>query len=172
MRKPKAATDREFEEFVAASWPRLLHTAKLLTHHDHAAEDLLQTVLMRVYASWPKLRLDEPHAYTRRALVNAYVDGWRRRTPPTPDLGEVALAQRDGSEVVHDRDQVLRLLTTLSPRERAIVVMRYYLDVSEVDVARDLSVSVGTVKSTASRALAKLRVSSVGHPHFEPEETR
>ncbi len=127
---------------------------------------------MRVYASWPKLRLDEPEAYTRRALVNAYVDGWRRRKPPTIGLGDAATAQRDARQVVHDRDEVLRLLATLSPRERAIVVMRYYFDASEADVARDLSLSVGTVKSTASRALAKLRVSAVGRHHLEPEETR
>lgn len=173
MRKRTAETDLEFEAFVAASWSRLLHAAKLLTRHEQEAEDLLQTVLMRVYASWPKLRLDEPHAYTRRALINAYVDGWRRRKPPTTDLGAVAPVQRDGGQVVDDRDEVLRLLAILSPRERAIVVMRYYLDAAEVDVARDLSLSVGTVKSTASRALAKLRITADGHhPHFEPEETR
>jgi len=172
VRQGKAETDREFEVFVAASWPRLLHTATLLTRHEPEAEDLVQTVLMRVYASWPKLRLDDPQAYTRRALVNAYVDGWRRRRPLTTELGEMPCPQPDPDQIVDDRDEVLRLLVTLSPRERAIVVMRYYLDASEADVAHALSLSAGTVKSTASRALAKLRVRAAGDPTLEPEEIR
>ena len=153
--------DREFDAFVRSTWRPLRQAAYALTGDTHDAEDLLQTVLAGAYARWPRLsRDDDPVAYVRRALVNRYIDTWRRRrvlrfdvveSPPegvTPDdLGRL-----------DDRADLVTLLAALSPRERTMVVMRHYLDLSEQDVADALGCSVGTVKSTCSRALRRLRV--------------
>lgn len=149
--------DQSYAEFVTGSWARLNHAAFLLTHDRHEAEDLVQSVLVKTYASWPRVRRLDAYAYTYRSVVNAFIDRYRRRSAlrelpaPAGPAGEQVAA-------VEDRDELLRLLAGLSPRERSIVVLRYYLDRPEAEVADMLGVSTGTVKSTASRALAKLRV--------------
>jgi RNA polymerase sigma-70 factor (sigma-E family) len=147
--------DREFEEFVAGAWPRLRRAAYLLCHDTHEADDLVQSALATCYVRWPKVRRDDAFAYVRRALVNAYIDTTRRRRPvpvaTDPDRGV------DPDHSVEDRSELTDLLAPLSPRERSIIVWRYYLDAPEAEVAERLGVSRGTVKSTASRALARLR---------------
>jgi RNA polymerase sigma-70 factor (sigma-E family) len=152
----------DFEEFVVAAWPRLRHAAWLLTGHDHDAEDLASTALARTYAVWRRVRVGDPYAYARRCLVNAQIDRVRRSrgrevvSETVPERPTVPPTDRSG-----DRAELAALLAQLSARERRIVVLRYYFDRSEAEVAAELGVSVGTVKSTASRALAKLRAADV-----------
>ena len=154
----------DFADFARATWPRLRHAAWLLTGHEQDAEDLASLALARTYARWRRVRRDDPYAYARRIVVNAQIDRVRRSrsrrevltdAPPetavTPDLDRSA-----------QRRDLAALLATLTGRERQVVVLRYYLDVAEAQVALELGVSVGTVKSTASRALAKLRAAAPG----------
>jgi RNA polymerase sigma-70 factor (sigma-E family) len=147
--------DREFEEFVASAWPRLRRAAYLLSHDTHEAEDLVQVALARSYVHWSRVRREGAYPYVHRALVNAYIDTTRRRRPVPVETSTDAPAPTDRS--VDDRSELTELLAPLSPRERTIVVWRYYLDASEADVARQLGISTGTVRSTASRALGRLR---------------
>ncbi len=150
--------DEQFSRFVTANSASLLHTARLLTGDYHRGEDLCQSVLARLYLRWKKI--DQPLAYARTALVRAHIDTTRRRWTTeqvTDELPEQPDHTGIGS-VSDDRDELRRLLTTLSPRERAVVVLRYYCDLSEQDTAATLGMAVGTVKSTCSRALARLRV--------------
>jgi RNA polymerase sigma-70 factor (sigma-E family) len=149
--------DAAFRAFVEANGATLLHAARLLTGDHHRGEDLVQTVLTRVYLKWG--RVDAPLAYARKALVTAHIDAGRRRwwgERPTEALPE--LTDADPAAISDDRDELRRLLAELSARERAVVVLRYYCDLSEQDTARTLGVPVGTVKSTCSRALAHLRI--------------
>lgn len=149
----------DFDEFAVLAWPRLRHAAWLLTGHDQDAEDLASGALAKTYAAWRRVRDDQPYAYARRCVLNAQIDRIRRRrgrtevlTEVLPDLGVIQ------ADRVVDRDQLAALLGILSARERQIVVLRYYFDSSEAEVAAELGISVGTVKSTASRALARMRV--------------
>jgi RNA polymerase sigma-70 factor (sigma-E family) len=147
--------DREFEEFVVAAWPRLRRAAYLLSHDSHEADDLVQTALTSSYARWAQVRRDDAYAYVRRALVNAFIDSTRRRRPiPVERDPEHAVAPDHG---VDDRSELTELLAPLSARERTILVWRYYFDAPEAEVAERLGITTGTVKSTASRALARLR---------------
>ncbi len=152
--------DEEFTAFVHASWPRLRQAAFALTGDSDRAEDLLQTVLVRTCTRWSRVRRQDPVAYVRRALLNAWIDEYRRRRV----LVEEASAELDPGAVPDQTDRVAlradlaQRLAALSDRERAMVVMRHYLDLSEADVAEALGCSVGTVKSTCSRALARLRI--------------
>jgi RNA polymerase sigma-70 factor (sigma-E family) len=154
----------DFADFARATWPRLRHAAWLLTGHAQDAEDLASLALSRTYAKWRRIRRDDPYAYARRTLVNAQIDRVRRhrgRELLTDAPPETAVAP-DLERSAQRRD-LAALLALLSERERRVVVLRYYLDVSEAQVASELGVSVGTVKSTASRALAKLRVAAPDH---------
>ena len=154
------AYDEEFDRFVATAWPRLRQAAFALTGHAADAEDLLQSVLARAYSAWPRVRRDDPVAYVRRALVNAYIDTWRRRrriqVDPVDEVPDGVTA--DLSTDADDRLDLKARLAALSPRERSMVVMRYYLDLPEHEVAKLLDCSTGTVKSTCSRAMGKLRL--------------
>ncbi len=159
----RGGEDAEFEQFVRASWRSLRQAAYVLTGSTEDAEDLLQAVLARTFARWSRVRRDDPVAYVRRALVNAYVDQWRRRrvlteqpTDTPPD--RVSTDATAGHDRLADREHLAFLLAALSPRERAMVVLRYYFDRSEAEVADALGCSVGTVKSTCSRALVRLRI--------------
>jgi RNA polymerase sigma-70 factor (sigma-E family) len=149
----------DFEDFARAAWPRLRQAAWLLTGHDHDAEDLASSALAKTYAVWRRVRSGDPYAYARRCLVNAQIDRHRRgrgRELITDQVPEQQVSQwLEGSA---DREELGQLLSRLTDRERRIVVLRYYFDRSEAEVAAELAVAVGTVKSTASRALAKMRV--------------
>jgi RNA polymerase sigma-70 factor (sigma-E family) len=149
--------DAAFRAFVETNGAVLLHAARLLTGDHHRGEDLVQTALTRVYLKWD--RIDAPLAYARKALVTAHIDSTRRRwwgEKPTETLPETATG--DAADAADERDELRRLLAGLSPKERAVIVLRYYCDLSEQDAAATLGVPVGTVKSTCSRALARLRV--------------
>jgi RNA polymerase sigma-70 factor (sigma-E family) len=153
-----ARGDSEFVEFVQASSPRLHRAAYLLSGDRHQAEDDVQTALVRVYTAWPRVRRQDPFAYTRKVLANLVIDRWRRpfREDATEGVPELPVP-RDLVEGVVVQDWLMRALAQLTARERAIVVLRHFWDLSEADVAAELKVSLGTVKSTASRALVKMR---------------
>lgn len=148
----------DFADFVAARSPALLRTAYLLTGDWGQAEDLLQTALTASWRRWGRLT-GEPEAYVRRAMLNTYLS-WRRRRwtgeRPTERLPETA--QDDGTSVVDERDLVWAALQRLPRRQRAIVVLRYFEDLTEAETAHQLGIAVGTVKSQASKALSTLRV--------------
>jgi len=154
-----ARGDEEFAEFAQASYGGLRHVGYLLTGDRHAAEDAAQTALVRTYAAWSRVRRDDAFTYARRVLVNYLTDRWRRRLReyPTDDLPEQPTGPDPADEVAL-RNWLTGALATLTVRERAVIVMRYLFDLPEAAVAGDLGITVGTVKSTSSRALAKLRV--------------
>ncbi len=151
-----------FENFVDGSSARLFTMAMLLTGRQRAeAEDLLQGVLERAYRRWSRIcRAGDPEPYVRRMLANASVDRWRRlrRRPEVPltAAGQVVTSADLTSEIA-DRDLLLRALAELPAGQRAVLVLRYFSDLSEVQTAATLGCSVGSVKSQASRALARLR---------------
>jgi len=151
-----------FEDFVLARSGSLLRTALLLTGQDRAeAEDLLQLALERAYRHWPRIcRSGEPERYVRGILANASADRWRRlarrRERPLPATG-AGPALPDHTAAIADRDYLLRALAALPPRQRAVLVLRYFDDLSEAETAQMLGCSLGTVKSQAARGLARLR---------------
>ncbi|GAA1984118.1 SigE family RNA polymerase sigma factor [Amycolatopsis minnesotensis] len=152
--------DDRFAEFVHSASPRLLHAAYLLTGDRHRAEDAVQTALTRTYAAWARVRHSDAYAYTRKVLANHVIDQWRRplkeyATEEPPELP----ANGDVSREVTRNVWLMEMLAGLTGRERAVVVLRHYFDLPEAEVARELKVTVGTVKRTNHRALAKLRVS-------------
>ena len=160
----------EFREFMLGCQSRMVRVANLLARDRHRAEDLVQHAFAKAYAAWPRIRDGSPEAYVRRCLVNAYTDWWRRRTwweRPTEELAELSETAVAASQQVPDhaadlaeRDAVARLLTELTAKERAVIVLRFYCSLSEAEIARELRVRPGTVKSTAARALARLRAAA------------
>jgi RNA polymerase sigma-70 factor (sigma-E family) len=155
-------TALQFTSYVRAKGPVLLRTARSLTANPCDAEDLLQTALAKTYLAWD--RIDDHGAldgYVRRTLVNTRTSLWRRRRVDeyaTDELPEPRVHGRpDPAEQQAQRDAMLRAISRLPARQRAMVVLRYYEDMSEVQTAEALGVSVGTVKSAVSRALGKLR---------------
>jgi RNA polymerase sigma-70 factor (sigma-E family) len=151
-----------FEDFVYARSGSLLRTAFLLTGENTAeAEDLLQVALERAYRHWPTVcKSGEPELYVRKILANASVDRWRRlaRRPERPlsAAGPGPLVP-DRTAQVLDRDYLLRALARLPAQQRAVLVLRYFDDLSEAQTAQMLGCSLGTVKSQTARALARLR---------------
>ncbi|MET7878008.1 SigE family RNA polymerase sigma factor [Micromonospora profundi] len=151
--------EEEFRDFVAARSAALLRTAYLLTGDWATAEDLLQTALTKTYLAWKRLGgIEAVEPYARRVMVNTSTSWWRRRwhgERPTEVLPERAGV--DEIEQQLDRDLLWRHLKELPNRQRAVLVLRYYEDMSEAQTAAMLDISPGTVKSQASRALATLR---------------
>lgn len=153
MRSPEG-----FEEFVAAASPRLLRLAFLLTRDTGHAEDLLQTALARAWRAWHRVEGD-PEPYVRRIIVTSHATWWRRRWRGEEPTGE--LPERPGEppqDAVDEREWLWQALGRLPRRQRTVLVLRFYEDLTEAQVATLLGVSVGTVKSQASKALAKLRL--------------
>ena len=145
-----------FDEFVGTRSGALLRTAYLLTGDRALAEDLLQTVLAKCWFGWGRID-GPPEPYVRRALVTTYATGWKRRWRSEYPTGELPDTPVPVGSVVEDRDVLWRALGALPRRQRAVVVLRYYEDLSEAETAAALGISPGTVKSQASRALAALR---------------
>jgi RNA polymerase sigma-70 factor (sigma-E family) len=151
--------EEQFREFVAARSAALLRTAYLLTGDWATAEDLLQTALTKTYLAWKRLGgIEAVESYARRVMVNTSTSWWRRRwhgERPTEVLPERAGVDEISQQL--DRDLLWRHLRQLPTRQRAVLVLRYYEDMSEAQTAAMLNISPGTVKSQASRALATLR---------------
>ena len=144
-----------FDEFVAARSRALLRTAYLLTHDHALAEDLLQTALARAWFAWRRID-GNPDPYVRRILVNTYASWWRRKwngEHPTDELPE-----RPTDETGTEPTDLWQAMERLPRRQRAVVVLRYFEDLTEAQVADALGVSVGTVKSQTSKALRTLRL--------------
>ena len=155
---------RAFEAFAAESGAELLRIATLLTSDPHLAEDVYQETLQRLAARWS--RVDNPKAFCRRVMHNLVIDQTRARARRPREL-ELSQASESGDPRSADPHRAVELrptlfgaLDTLTVQQRTIVVLRYFDDRSEAEVARLLGVSAGTVKSTASRAVTQLR----GHP--------
>jgi RNA polymerase sigma-70 factor (sigma-E family) len=145
----------EFDDFVRARHGALLRFAYLLTGDSHLAADLVQDALESTGVRWRSVhRQDEPEGYVRRSILNAYLNHRRRRRRErlVADLPEFA-----GPSAVARDETLWRLLAELPPQQRAVLVLRFYEDLTEAEVARVLDCAIGTVKSNSSRALAKLR---------------
>ncbi len=156
-----AADDHaEFRDYVAARSAMLFRMAYLLTGHRADAEDLVQVALAKTYVAWHRIQDRRAvDGYVRRAMVNTHISWWRRRRLeeyPTDHIPEQAVDDHSGDSDVHDA--LWRALARLPPRMRAAIALRFYEDMSEAEIAEVLGVSVGTVKSTISRAVAKLRI--------------
>lgn len=152
-----ATAEREFTEFVAARSMALLRTAVVLTGDRHRAEDLVQGALAKPAGRWRKV--EDPEAYTRRIIYHDHARWWRRRSARSEVLGP-AVPERP--EADRSADAVRRLdlrsaLRQLGPRQRSVLVLRYLEDLPEAEVAQIMGCSVGTVRSQAHRALARLR---------------
>jgi RNA polymerase sigma-70 factor (sigma-E family) len=143
-----------FEEFVAARRPALLRTAYLLTGSQADAEDLVQTTLLRVVPRWGRIAA-RPESYVRQVLARESVTRWRGRRWRERSVAQVP--EPAGSEPGTDRMALRHALAALSPRQRAVLVLRYYDDLTEAATAEALAISVGTVKSHAREGLARLR---------------
>ncbi len=151
--------DLEFLEFVRASGRYLLRTAVLLCGDPVRAEELVQATYERTYRSWRVARDGDPQAYARRVLVNLRVDGWRRtRREVVVDPGALPeQAGPDNTGAVVARNAVVQALARLPLAQRRVVVLRHLLDLTETEVAHELEISVGTVKSHHARGIARLR---------------
>lgn len=159
-----------FREFVRAKGPALLRTAFVLTGNRADAEDLVQAALAKTYTAWNKINdraaLD---TYVRKAIVNTHISWWRRRKLdeyPTDELPDRVVADHAGDSDL--AEVVRRALDRLPRRMRAAVMLRYFDDMTEPEIAAALGVSLGTVKSTVSRAVARLRIDAELDPGEDP----
>lgn len=165
-------TDRPgFDAFVADRSGRLQATAYLLTRDAHLAEDLMQTALTKAWFAWSRMDGD-PEAYVREIVFHTYLTWWRRKwrqETPTEEIPEPGSAFADGgsADAADDRRDLWSALGRLPARQRAVIVLRYYEDLTEAETARILGCTVGTVKSQASKALTKLRID----PSLRPATT-
>ncbi|MGA8246666.1 MAG: SigE family RNA polymerase sigma factor [Nocardioides sp.] len=170
--RARTTRDVEFESWLTAREPALQRTAHLLTGDVHSAQDLVQVTLAKLYLAWDRIqdrgRVD---AYARRILVNEHRTAWRRpvrrREQVTADLPD-----RPAPEQGYDgqREAVWAFVASLPPRQRAVIVLRFYEQLTEPEIADLLGISVGTVKSQSSRALAALRAHLPDHPELSGEE--
>jgi RNA polymerase sigma-70 factor (sigma-E family) len=175
MKDRAQARDVEFAEYMHARQASLMRTAYLLTGDRHAAEDLVQTSLAKLYLAWDKVHdRGSMDGYVRRIMVNENNSLWRRPWKKR----EVAAETMPERPVVDEYDEGMRgalwdLVQTLPRKARAVVVLRYYEELSEAETAEMLGISVGTVKSQTSRALATLRERAPElHPRHREEEER
>ncbi|WP_076443013.1 SigE family RNA polymerase sigma factor [Microbispora rosea] len=147
----------EFRTYVQSRGAALLRVANQLTGNPCDAEDLLQTALARTYLAWDRIRdRSSLDGYVRRAMVNINISWWRRRKLeeyPSEELPDVPVQQ----DTRHRYDELEQALDRLPVRQRTAIVLRYYEDMTEPEIARTLGISVGTVKSSVSRGMAKLR---------------
>jgi RNA polymerase sigma-70 factor (sigma-E family) len=157
----KAELDEEFREFMQGRWPVMVRLAYGLTGDRGHAEEVAQAAFAKAYAAWPKVvRAGSPDAYVRQIVVNEFRNRFRKRrvhelfTDVLPDA-----ITADTSPGIDSRAALVTALRALAPKQRAVIVLRYWLDLTEAEAATALNCSVGTVKSQTSRALAILRKS-------------
>jgi RNA polymerase sigma-70 factor (sigma-E family) len=158
------AINQEFEAFVHTRGSALLRFAYVLTRDAALAEDLVQEAILKVYKQWGKVAVAEhPEAYVKRIVVNEFIS-WRRRRRNAEVPGEVPDLIGDAAveSIVAERDWIWRAMADLSPRQRAALVLRFYEDLSEEEIARILGCAGGTVRSLTTRALDALRT----HPQL------
>jgi RNA polymerase sigma-70 factor (sigma-E family) len=161
-----------FESWLAAREPALQRTAHLLTGDVHAAQDLVQTTLAKLYLRWDHVRrADNIDAYARRALINEFRSAWRRPSrraeqvvAAVPDLPAPDAPTYDGAQ-----EAVWRFVCALPPKQRAVIVLRFYEQLTEAEIADLMGISVGTVQSQSSRAIAALRANLPNHPEITGE---
>lgn len=155
-----AEADDEYVEFVRGRGQSLLRAAVVLTGDQGLAEDLVQSALARTHLAWSRLKdTGNAEAYARRVMYRLQVDWWRRkrfRESPSASLPDVA-GSGDFADSVVARDAVAKALLLLTPKQRAVIVLRFFEDFSEAETASVLGCSLGTVKSQTFKALAKLR---------------
>jgi RNA polymerase sigma-70 factor (sigma-E family) len=150
--------DDDFSEFAASRLGRLSRIAFLLTGDHHGAEDLVQSTLVKVAEHWSRVsRVGSPDAYARRILYHEHISVWRRTRMETSAERPDEPCEGDAAEAVVRRLMLRRALAKLTPRQRAVVVLRFYEDLSVAEAARVLGCSEGTVKSQTSLALTRLR---------------
>ena len=167
--------DEEFRDYVTARLEPLRRTAYLLCRDWHTADDLVSITLSKLYRNWARaLGADNLDAYVRGMLTNAWLDErrrpWRRErsTDDVPDRVDLTA----GEPAVGEREMLLEMLGRLAPRRRAVVVLRFYCDLSVEETAQILGVSTGTVKSQAARALETLRLLASHHSAVESGRQR
>ncbi|HEY3481535.1 MAG TPA: SigE family RNA polymerase sigma factor [Streptomyces sp.] len=166
MRDRPADRDEAFVRFASGRRPQLYRTAFLLCGNRHAAEDLLQQTFERVYVAWHRVQqADEPDAYIRRIMLNEHTRRFRRRSREAlvTDVPEPREAAASGGDWAETRATLLAALAGLPQRQRQAVVLRYWEDLSETQTAQAMGCSVGTVKSQASRGIARLRLAPSLH---------
>ena len=155
----------DFEGYVAARGQSLLQFAYLLTRDHHAAEDVVQSALADAYRHWSKVsRAEHPDAYVHRMILNTFIKSrrrfWRSEVPSENLPEEPSSSTSSATAIVDSRDQLRVALAELAPRARAVLVLRYWLDMDDVTIARQLGISPSSVRASASRALAALREKS------------
>lgn len=163
----------EFESWLVAREPALQRTAHLLTGDVHSAQDLVQATLAKLYLRWERVRAaDNIDAYARTALVNEFRSSWRRAGRRAELVVETVPERPAAEEPTYDgsRDAVWRFVCSLPPKQRAVVVLRFYEQLTESEIAELMGISIGTVKSQSSRALAALRARLPEHPEISGEE--
>lgn len=155
-----------YEEFADSRLTALLRYAVMLTGDPHQAQDLVQETMVRVQLNWRRVSgADSPERYVRRMLTNQFID-WRRgswmcRVLLRADPDEAVVVPVDHAQSTADRDQVWSWLARLPRRQRATLVLRYYEDLPDAEIAEILGCAVGTVRASISRALATLRAELV-----------
>jgi RNA polymerase sigma-70 factor (sigma-E family) len=151
--------DEEFDEFMTASWPSLYRTAVLMTGDAHLAEDLLQNTMGKVYKAWPRVsRADHPRSYARTILANEVSSWWRKRSSfelPMESRPDDTTTPGHDDRIVQ-ADLVWQALRMLTARQRAVVVLRYYEDLSGAEIGAALGISEGAVKAHTHKALRAL----------------
>ncbi len=154
-----AARDADFAEYLAARRQRFLRTAYLVCGDPHTAEDLVQNAMAKLYLAWDKVSgVEHKDAYVRRMIVNEHISWWRRSSR-RPEVSSERLPEAGRDDAYDDGTsaQLWAFVQSLPRKQRAVVVLRFYEELSEAETADALGISVGTVKSQASRALAALR---------------
>ncbi|HEX7740754.1 MAG TPA: SigE family RNA polymerase sigma factor [Marmoricola sp.] len=160
-RDPVGATEAPtFDEYADAAWPSLYRYAYLLAGNHADAEDLAQQTLLKAFQHWHRVRAaDRPEAYLRRTLTNTYVSTVRPKSRRMEILTDAPPEPAAAPPGIDDRMSLWPHISSLPPRQRAVVVLRYYEDLTEHEIAEALGCSAGTVKSTAHHALKALRAS-------------
>lgn len=150
------AGTRDYDEFVQAQARRMSRTAWLLTGDAHAAEDLVQDTLVKLFVSWKRVsRADDPAQYTRAMMVNSFISGRRRKSSSEVPTDAIVEDTSEGADYV--RTDLLRALATLDRTDRTILVLRYFEDMSPDDVAAQVGMTSGAVRTRTSRALVRIR---------------